>query len=188
MRTFLMAIAILITGGACAAVPEKNPAADNAAQPSTVDVASPSAASVQASDPAPAGLFVEMRAASHPGFERLVFEFGGDKAPPHRIRAVTEVREDPSDKLIPLQGKRFLVVVFDGATLDTMLWESDPGKARRYTGPKRITPDLPLLKEVAVAGNFEAVLSFGVGLSGQATMDVQELTSPARLVIDLRGQ
>jgi hypothetical protein len=78
--------------------------------------------------------------------------------------------------------------VFDGATLDTALWESDPAKARRYTGPQRFTPDLPVLKEVAVAGDFEAVLRFGIGLSGQAATKIEELSSPARLVIDFREQ
>jgi hypothetical protein len=64
----------------------------------------------------------------------------------------------------------------------------DPAKARRYTGPERITPDLPLLKEVVIAGNFEAVLSFGVGLAGPARVEVRELSSPARLVIDFHRQ
>jgi len=192
MRTLLIAVVILIAGGACAAGPS-TPAADppisQVDAPSSVD-SPPSAASTTApaQDPAPAGLFVEMRAASHPGYDRLVFEFGGDKLPPHRIDAVNEVRNDPTDKLIPLQGKRFLVVVFDGATLDTARWELDPGKARRYTGPERITPDLALLKEVAVAGDFEAVLSFGIGLSGETKLEVHELSSPARLVIDFPGQ
>ena len=129
-----------------------------------------------------------MSAASHPGYDRLVFEFGGDEPPPHRIQTVNEVRQDPTDNLIPLRGKRFLVVVFDGGTLDTTRWESDPRKARRYTGPERITPDLSLLKEVVISGDFEAVLSFGVGLSGQTRMQVRELSAPARLVIDFRGQ
>jgi len=181
----------MTTGGACASLPSTT-------LPSDVDTPAPASASASAlatapaqapqREPAPAGLFVEMRAASHPGYDRLVFEFGGDKPPPHRIQTVDEVRQDPSDKLIPLRGKRFLVVVFDGAVLDTAQWESDPAKSRRYTGPDRITPDLPLLKEIAISGDFEAVLSFGVGLSGQTEFKVDELSSPSRLVIDFRGQ
>jgi len=193
MRTVLIAVVILAAGGACAAAPSTpaaGPPVSNVDSPASIPppasgTATPAA---PAREPAPAGLFVEMRAASHPGYDRLVFEFGGDKPPPHKVRTVDEVRQDPTDKLIPLQGKRFLVVVFDGGTLDTARWELDPAKARRYTGPDRITPDLALLKEVVIAGDFEAVLSFGVGLSGEANLEVQELSSPARLVIDLRGQ
>jgi hypothetical protein len=185
-----MALAILTAGAGCAAAPSTPSGSDSAPPPA---VASPLPSQVDiapasTSAPAPAGLLVEMRAASHPGFERLVFEFGGEKPPPYRIQAVDEVRQDPTDKLISLRGKRFFVVVFDGGTLDTAPRESDPAKARRYTGPERITPDLPLLREVAIAGDFEAVLSFGVGLSGPARTDVQVLSSPARLVIDFRGQ
>lgn len=187
-----MAMAILAAGTGCQAVPSA-PSPVDPAPPTTPAVVSssepPAATSVPSGKPpAPAGLLVEMRAASHPGYDRLVIEFGGDRPPPHRIHADDEVRHDPTDRLISLQGKHFQVVVCDGATLDTARWESDPAKARRYTGPERITPDLPLLKEVVIAGDFEAVLSFGVGLAGPARVDVQELSSPARLVIDFRGQ
>lgn len=203
MRTLLMATAILTTllAAGCAGSPSvpsavDSPVSSSSSPSDTSDTAAPPSSSPPsatkarqpAQAPAPAGLLVEMRAASHPGYERLVFEFGGDRPPPHRIQTVEEVRHDPSDKLIPLRGKLFQVVVFDGATLDTAQWESDPAKARRYLGPERITPDLPLIKEVAVAGNFEAVLSFGVGLAGPVKVDVMELSSPARLVIDFRGQ
>lgn len=177
-------VAVLTTTAGCA-----TPPAEPATSSSKVDTpisAAPSEAVPR--EPAPAGLLVEVRAASHPGYDRLVFEFGGDKPPAHRIQTVDEVRQDPTDKLIPLRGKLFKVVVFDGAVLDTAQWESDPAKTRRYTGPDRLTPDLPLLKEVAIAGDFEAVLSFGVGLAGPVKLDVQELSSPARLVIDFRGQ
>jgi len=187
MRTLLMAMAILTIGG-CAAVPSTTTMPSDVDTPGQAPVSAPASAPAPPKDPAPAGLFVEMRAASHPGYDRLVFEFGGDKPPSHRIEPVDEVRHDPTDKLIPLQGKRFVRVVFDGAVLDTAQWESDPAKSRRYTGPDRITPGLPLVKEVAIAGSFEAVLSFGVGLSGQAEMKVEVLSSPARLVIDFRRQ
>ncbi len=82
---------------------------------------------------------------------------------------VDEVRADPSDRLVPLAGHAFLRVVFDPA---------------RYAGRSRVTPNLPLLKEVAAAGQFEAVLSFGVGLDRVAATRVLTLTGPARLVID----
>jgi hypothetical protein len=182
-----MALAILTVGAGCAATPS-DPTAFGSSPPTSPSIVDDVESAKPQSEPAPAGLLVEVRAASHPGFDRLVFEFGGDKPPPHRIRAVDEVRQDPTDKLIPLRGKRFYVVVFDGGMLNTAARESDPAKARRYSGPQRITPELALLKEVAVAGDFEAVLSFGVGLSGPVKVDTQELSSPARLVIDFRGQ
>jgi hypothetical protein len=132
----------------------------------------------------PGGLLQAIRTGRHSDHDRLVFEFGGSNAPEHRLRYVDQVREDPSDRPVTLQGTAFLQVVFDGATLDTSASESDPSKAQRYHGPVRLTPGLPLVKDVAVAGDFERVLSFGVGLARPAGLRVQTLTAPARVVID----
>lgn len=163
--------------------------------PTVPPVSDPSApAPVTSTEPAPiptasavlkpGGLLLAVRAASHPGYDRLVFEFGGTVAPTVRIRYVDEVRADPSDRVIPLLGSAFLEVALDGGTLDTAPRESDPSKAQRYDGPTRLTPNLTLLKEVAVAGDFEGVLLFGVGLARPAGYRVETLTSPARVVID----
>ncbi|HEX6684562.1 MAG TPA: hypothetical protein VF062_17290 [Candidatus Limnocylindrales bacterium] len=142
---------------------------------------------VVADKPAPDGLLVRMSAASHPGYDRLVLEFGGDKPPAHELRWVDEVRHDPTDRPVPLRGKHFLLIVCDGGTLDTTRVENDPSEARRYAGPDRIAADLALLKEVAIAGDFEAVLSFGAGLDRKVEPRVQILSSPARIVIDFHG-
>jgi hypothetical protein len=133
-----------------------------------------------------AGLLQAIRTGRHDGYDRLVLQFGGPTAPAHRIRYVDQVRADPSDRPVPLGGHAFLSVVLDGATLDTSPREADPGRAQRYTGPVRVSPGLPQLKEVAVAGDFEGVLSFGVGLARPAGLRVSTLTAPARLVIDVR--
>jgi hypothetical protein len=133
---------------------------------------------------APGGLLQAVRTGRHRDHDRLVFEFGGSDAPVHRLRYVDQVREDPSDRPVALQGTAFLQVVFDGATLDTSPSESDPSKAQRYHGPVRLTPGLPLVKNVAVAGDFERVLSFGVGLARPVGLRVQILTAPTRVVID----
>jgi len=192
MRLVIPTLIILLAAGGCARAAETPAPAFETSAPSPSPPKVEETAAVkaqtppQAPEPAPAGLLVEMRAASHPGYDRLVLEFGGEKAPPHQMRFVDEVRQDPSDMLVPLRGTRFLLIVFDGATLDTTRWEMDAGKSRRYTGPDRISPDLALLKQVAIAGDFEAVLSFGVGLSRDVKLDVQVLSAPARLVIDFR--
>jgi hypothetical protein len=132
----------------------------------------------------PAGLLQAVRAGRHTDFDRLVLQFGGSSAPTHLLRYVDQVHEDPSDRAVALRGTAFLQVVLHGATLDTSPRESDQSKAQRYNGPSRVTPDLPLVKEVAVVGDFEGVLSFGVGLARPAGLRVQVLTAPARVVID----
>jgi hypothetical protein len=134
--------------------------------------------------PPPAGLLQAVRAGRHAGYDRLVLQFSGSSAPTHRIRYVDQVHEDPSDRAVALRGTAFLQVVLHGATLDTSPRESDQSKAQRYSGPSRVTPGLPLVKDVAVAGDFEGVLSFGVGLARPAGLRVQALTAPTRVVID----
>jgi hypothetical protein len=47
-----------------------------------------------------------------------------------------------------------------------------------------ITPRLPMLRQLKPAGDFEAVLSFGVGLASRSGYRAFTLTGPARLVID----
>ena len=94
---------------------------------------------------------------------------------------------DPSDQIVPLRGRAFVVVVFHGGTIDTARYAPDPETAPRYSGPLRLTPNYELLKEVAFAGDFEAVLSFGIGIDHVAGLHMQTLTSPPRLVIDFRS-
>ncbi len=118
------------------------------------------------------GTFQEVRAARHPDHDRLVFQFSGPTAPQTHIDGYLDrVTEDPSDRPVPLAGHAFLRVVFTGARFET--------------GPRRITPGLPLLKDVAFAGDFEAVLSWGVGLDRPAGVTVLTLSDPARVAVDL---
>src|SRR5215218_3449408 len=146
-----------------------------------------SPAAAQTSPPPSAGppfLLQAIDATGKADHDELVFTFGGKDASVRRIEFVGEVRADPSDRPVPLVGTSFLEVVFDG-TLDTAPRESDPAQARKYTGPTRITVSLPVLKEVAVSGDFEFVLSFGVGLGKAACITAKTQAGPARLVLQI---
>jgi hypothetical protein len=209
MKRIVVALAVVVAAAGCAQPPGPPPAAvaragpapagptpvavDPGPAPAPPPMAPPVAppappapsAPSAARAPAPAGLLQAIRTGRHPGYDRLVLEFGGTRPPAHQLRYVDRVTRDPSDLPVALRGKAFLYLVFHGATLDTSPRESDPANARRYTGPQRVTPNLPLLKDVAVAGDFEAVLSFGIGLARPAGLRVQTLTAPARLVVDV---
>ena len=134
--------------------------------------------------PARASLLRVIRSGSHYGFDRIVFEFSGP-ASAHDVRYVDQVRSDPSDRPVALRGNAYLSVVMPGGTLDTSLQVDDPARARSYKGPRRIQPDLPAVKEIAVAGDFEAVLSFGIGLDSRTAFRVIRLTEPGRVVLDV---
>ena len=118
-------------------------------------------------------------------YDRVVFEFCGTSIPGHQVDFVAgQIHADPSDRVVPLHGQAFVRVVFHGATTDTAPVASDPGSAPRYAGPLRLSPDYGLLKELAIAGDFEGQLSFGIGVDHVVDLRVQELTSPSRIVID----
>jgi hypothetical protein len=93
---------------------------------------------------------------------------------------VPVVRADPSDQVVPLRGRSFLEVVIQGAVAGYAATPITP-----YAGPSTLTPGYRTLRQVSISGDFEAVLSFGVGLSRTAGFRVQRLTAPDRLVLDV---
>jgi hypothetical protein len=123
-------------------------------------------------DEEPAGLLAAIRTEQHADHDRVVFQFDGRQAPNAYIKYVDRVTRDPSDQPVPLLGNAFVNIAFLDARLDTSPIEHDPNQARRYAGPTRLTPRYPLLLELAVSGDFEAVLSFGLGLSDMAGLSV----------------
>lgn len=125
------------------------------------------------------GELVAIRTARHQTFDRVVFQFRGKLPPSYQVRYVPRVTEDPSDRPVSLQGRAFLWMVFQGAsTMDVNLRPV-------YTGSSTITTGFPTLKQVKLAGDFERVLSFGVGLDHRTGFRVLTLTSPSRIAIDV---
>lgn len=121
----------------------------------------------------------EIRAAHHPGYDRLVFEFRGG-LPAHRsARYVSRVIADPSGKLVRVVGSAKLLVRFSGAT-------GHDANGRITYGPTARTYALPGLIQVVNAGDFEAVLRFGVGVARREPFRLFTLTHPSRVVIDVR--
>ncbi len=188
MTSFKVAVTasavILLMAGCGGSAPTSPTAAANSAPEASASASpAPAEQSPTPASNAPDGLLQAIKANGYADHDQLVFEFGGKKVSVRRIEFVSEVREDPSDRLVKLVGTSFLTVVFDG-TLDTAPRESDPGKAQKYAGPTTIAPGLPVLKEVAVAGDFEFVLSFGVGMGTRACVTAKTHSAPARLVLD----
>jgi hypothetical protein len=120
-----------------------------------------------------------MRTGQHGSFERLVLEFTAAFGTV-RVRYVPVVREDPSDRTVPLRGRSFLQIVIHGALAK---YAATP--IRPYAGPSTLTPSYRTLRQVSISGDFETVLSFGVGLSRTAGFRVHRLTAPDRLVLDV---
>jgi len=122
-------------------------------------------------------VLVDVRTAHHPGFDRITFEFRGPR-PSHRIGYVSQLVEDASGKPVHLAGHAAINVVFQGAN-------AHDEQGRPTVSPPRFKPGLPSLKEVAQIGDFEAVVTYGLGVDHKVPFKVLELSNPSRIAIDI---
>jgi hypothetical protein len=113
----------------------------------------------------------------HDGFDRVVFRFTS-RVPGYNVNYVPEVTTDPSDEPIQLEGNAFMIVAMHSVA---------SGQVGAPPAPQeRQTPRFPELREIAGAGDFEGVVSFGLGLTAESGVRVSTLTNPDRLVVDVR--
>jgi hypothetical protein len=145
-------------------------------------VVSSLAAVVLALAAAPAGaqstpILTDVRAGGHSGFDRVVFEFRG-AVPEHRVGYVDQLVQDGSGRPVSVAGAADLEVVFQGA--DAHEQDGTP-----TVSPRRFSTALPAVKEVAQVGDFEAVVTYGIGVDRKRPLKVSTLSNPSRLVIDV---
>lgn len=139
--------------------------------------AAPSApASAPAATPGLATI-VALRAAHHPGYDRVVLEFDSAKVPTSAVRYVRRLVHDGSGRVVSVPGKAILQIeVRDARAHD------DKG---RSTVRLNRTFGLPVVLATRSAGDFEGVVTLGVGLTRKAVFQVTQLRKPARLVVDV---
>ena len=121
---------------------------------------------------------VAIRAAHHPGFDRIVFQFTGGLPTSHHVQYVDVLRGDASGLPIPVAGRAILSVGFDGAQAHD---------SQGPTVPARKAFALPNIMTTVRAGDFEAVTTYGVGLAKRTPFTVASLHDPDRVVIDIRA-
>jgi hypothetical protein len=120
--------------------------------------------------------------------DRIVFDFrpAGDQAPGYKVeyRPAAEAQtEDASGRHLPIAGNAFLVVRFEPAATADL---SGAKLEKTYTGPRTITPvGLRFVRQVTKTGDFEAVLTWAIGLSKERPFKVTSSGSPPRLTIEL---
>ena len=131
--------------------------------------------------PDPAPLVTQIRVGHHATFDRIVIQLKGSHAPGFDVRYVTQLRADPSDKVVNLLGPVSLAFVLSPAN------GHDPKTGHStLTTPARTKWGLDQVRETAVIGDFEAVFTLGVGLHRKAPFRVLTLHNPTRIVVDVR--
>ena len=119
---------------------------------------------------------VSVHASTLPTFDRLVFRFAGGR-PGYSMRFENSLLADGSGTPIPLRGRAVLTMVFQPARAHERL------RAEAATGS--LKPNFPTLREVARAGDFEGIVTYGAGLSKRAGFRVIGLNRPPRIVVDV---
>jgi hypothetical protein len=128
----------------------------------------------------PPAILREVRAASQAGFDRVVFEFEGTSVPGYRVGYI-----DPpavqcgSGEPAEVAGAALLQVRLDPAQAHTEAGEATVRERERH-------PGLSVLQEMESICDFEADVTWVLGLAARNRFRVQELTSPPRLVIDIQ--
>jgi len=139
-------------------------------------------------DGSPTRLLTDVRVGAHDCYERVTFEFkpqAGDADGPVAWRAAYErppITEDGSGRTVKVKGASFLVVHFTASGAD-LTKEAAPDT---YTGPTSIeAADSTRIQQVRRTGDFEAVLTWVIGLDRQRPFHVTTQDSPARVVVDI---
>jgi hypothetical protein len=125
---------------------------------------------------------VEIRAAHHPGFDRIVFEFTGPPPDVARVKWTDgPVRLDPSHQLAQVQGNAYLWVRFWPAVAHQQEppYESTVLPHRRAYAP-------PNIAHLVLLGDAEGEVSFGIGLMKKTRiLRKAMLRKPSRFVVDV---
>ena len=118
-----------------------------------------------------------LRVGCHATFDRFVVRarFG---QPEYDVRYVRRIIADGSGNTVHLEGKKRLRIV---------LQRSRAHSDQTGTGlvPNVKTPHCPNLRQVKTAGDFEGVVTFGLGLRHKTGFRVFRLRHPKRLVVDI---
>ena len=115
-------------------------------------------------------------------YDTLVLEFA-DHIPGYTIGyQPLPARADASGFEIPLRGANNLVQI----TLNPATADGWAGGQRTYFGPSAVSADTDVVTEAKAAGDFEATLTWVVGLRSEVPFRVQELQDPARIEVDFQ--
>jgi len=111
-----------------------------------------------------------------------VFEFtgGGDSVPGYRVEYATKpVQRCGSGDPVTVAGTGRLIVRFEPAQAHDEHGDLAPTERHRV-------PVLPAVRELTLICDFEGQVAWVLGIAAPSEYRVSELTSPARLVLDVR--
>jgi hypothetical protein len=112
--------------------------------------------------------FVRVKVEREDGVEKVEFRFepedGVTDPPVHFISFADQLTTEGEGAPVDLEGNAYLSVSFMARGVDL----SGEDFEEIYTGPKRLTPGFPTVKELQHLGDFEGLISWGIGLESRA--------------------
>ena len=121
----------------------------------------------------------DVRYATHPDYDRVVFEFEQGTPELTLDTATPPFTQDASGEPITVEGESFLRLTMRGGTRQT-----DEGTSS-FDGPTDFDPALPTLVDLVQGGDFERQSTWYLGLAAEACVRVILLDGPPRVVIDV---
>jgi hypothetical protein len=121
----------------------------------------------------------DVRVGTHPGYDRIVFEFAGADLPQLTVAvARPPFLEDASGMPVKVPGTAFLSLKLSHAS-----------GYPTYTGPDSFSPKYPNLVALVNSGDFEGYVTWIAGLSDSHStcFAVSTLSGPTRIVIDIQA-
>jgi hypothetical protein len=117
-----------------------------------------------------------VRTAAQSGYDRFVVQFDGP-LPQYEVhvQSGSTFVQDASGAPVTLQGSSGLLVVLRNTS-----------SSGSYSGPTDLHPNVQVVREERLVGDFEGVVHWALGLSHPACYRVTTLSNPSRLVIDVQ--
>ncbi|MEX1254384.1 MAG: hypothetical protein WEE64_08580 [Dehalococcoidia bacterium] len=126
----------------------------------------------------PMPLLMKVRTGEHEGYDRITFEFEGER-PGYRVEYVQPpITEDPSDLPVEVAGVAFLRIRLESAS-------AHDEAGAQTVDVREIMAGLPSLLGAEQIGDFEGVVNWVLGLSEEVDFRVGVLDSPNRIYIDV---
>ena len=151
-----------------------------AATLATGTITTPTAGAAAATTAPVVPTLTQVSAAHHYGHDQLVFQFRGGAPAKYSARYVSQVIRDASGLPVNVVGSALLQVRFTPAAGHNQ-------KGIVTYGAMQRTYALPELIQVVNSGDFESVLSFGVGLARNAPFHMYAQPRLGRVVLDVRA-
>jgi hypothetical protein len=135
---------------------------------------------IEGTGPRDAGtaFLVRVRAGRNKDFDRLVFDVE-DPAPGFLVRYVDQLIEDGSGRPVPLRGRAVVEI-----TLRPAAAHRDDGTPTRL-GPIPDVTGFAAFRQIADAGDFEGVLTWGIGVAARTGLRARALGGPTRIAVDV---